>query len=410
MRPVLNLFVFLLPFGLAVSHAQTWSYPDAVDVPFVHPAQREYTFDVFATGFTLPVSATPLYDTGNLLVVSLHGRVWLVHAGQPQATPFLDLASRVTGGLGEQGLFTIALEPEPSSSTGVRRLVAAFTERDTGDLLVSAFPLAADLSGADHTRESVIYRVKMPEPFHHGGQVGFGPDGMLYFSIGSGESSAEKLYVRPAPAQILSSPLGKIMRVDLSGSPYRVPDDNPYTTSSNPAAAAEGALPEIWANGFRNPWKFTFGPQGQMYTTDVGEDRWEEVNEVVRGGNYGWPAREALECMLLPSRPEPVDPNCEATHFIDPLVHYAHMRLDPKGGQSVAGGAFVHDLLLPELAGHYVYADFGAGRVWSFDPVHKRTQILLETGRAITEVTTGPEGELLLLLLEGRIVRLVHAD
>ncbi len=406
-----SLLAVLLTTSLMTAYAQIWVYPETVEIPPVQPSQTRYTIATEIPGITLPVAATPLGDeAGSLLVVSLQGQVWLVRGGEVAAQPFLDLTGRVTGALGEQGLFTVALEPVAGTPEAPRRMVAAYTEKGTGDLLVTTYPVAPDGLSADRTQERVVLRFQVPEPFHHGGQVAFGPDGMLYVSIGSGESSVEKLYVRPAPTQLLGNPLGKILRIDLAGDPYSVPDDNPFTAASDPAAAAAGAMPEIWALGFRNPWKFTFSPEGRLYVADVGEDRWEEINDVVRGGNYGWPAREAHECMLLPTRPEPVDPECQAAHFIDPLVAYGHLRLDPQGGQSVTGGTFVSDPQLPELAGHYVYADFSTGRIWSYDPTTGRVQLLLETGRAITEVATGSQGQLLLLLLEGRIVRLVHAD
>ena len=396
---------------VATAQVEYAPYPAVTDIPPVYPSEVSYDLHLLVEDLPLPVSVTPLGDgSGRLLVVSLLGRVWLLDDHTLRPEPFLDLAARVTGRLGEQGLFTVALEPGPVATERERRIVAIFTEEGSGDLLVAAYPLTSDLRSADHTRETEILRVEMPEPFHHGGQVAFGPDGMLYISVGSGEISSERLHARPAPTQDLTRLLGKLLRLDLSADPYLVPSDNPYTAANDPAAAALGARPEIWASGLRNPWKFVFGPDGELYVADVGADRWEEINLVERAGNYGWPAREGRECFRLPDAAAYADPDCENPRFIEPLVAYAHLRMDPQGGQTVTGGAVAADPQLPELAGRYVYGDFGSGRVWSFDPATGRVELLLETGVTISEISTGEAGELLVLGINGRLFRLVHAD
>lgn len=400
--------------GPAAAQTATYApYPAETEIPPVFPSEVAYRLEVLADELPVPVAVTPLDDgSGRLLLVSLLGRVWLLEGYEMRPEPFLDLAARVTGLQGEQGLFSVTLEPAGSSGSvsTSRRIVAAFTEAGSGDLLVAAYPLAPDLSGADWTVEDEILRVEMPEPFHHGGQVAFGPDGMLYVSVGSGEISTERLHHTPAPSQDPTSLLGKLLRLDLDRQPYDVPPDNPLTASSDPAAASAGARPEIWASGFRNPWKFTFGPAGELYLADVGADRWEEVNLVEKGGNYGWPAREGSECFIFPDMAAYVDPNCLSDVFEDPLVAYAHLRLDPQGGQAVTGGTVVADPALPELEGRYVYGDFVTGRVWSYDPQLRRVELLLETGVAISDISSGANGELLVLGIGGSLSRVVHAD
>lgn len=391
--------------GVALAQGEQ---PPTAQVPPVLPAARAYALEPVAEELPLPVSVRPLGDgSGRLLLVSLEGQIWLLDDGRLSDAPFLNLAARVTGRLGEQGLFSVALERQDDGRPG--RLVAAFSEKLTGDLVVAAYPVAADLSAADQDRETEIIRVPMPEPFHHGGQVAFGPDGYLYVSVGSGESSPQLLHVLPAPAQDLSRLLGKLLRLDVSVEPYAVPADNPFTEASDPVAAAAGARPEIWASGFRNPWKFTFSPSGQLYLTDVGEDRWEEVNLVQKGANYGWPAREGHECLLLPDAPGYVYPDCPQRSFAQPLVVYGHLTLDPQGGQSITGGVVAADPSLPELAGSFVYGDFVSGQVWAYDPVSGRVQLLLNSGLPLTEVSAGADGELLLVGVNGVILRLVHA-
>ncbi len=410
----------LLPLLLtlaAVSAAQ--GYPAQVELPPVHPATYAYEARPLLEGLQVPVSAVPLKDgSGRLLIVSLGGRVWLsdpnasgANGGGVRERPFLDLFSRVTAMEGEQGLFSVALEPEGSATGrgGERLLAAAFTEKGTGDVVVAVYPVAPDLSSADPAGERLLLRVPVEEPFHHGGQVAFGPDGMLYASIGSGERSVAALHRTPPTSQDLRSLRGKLLRIDpFDGTPYAVPEDNPFTPTSDFAAAASGAREEIWALGFRNPWKFTFGPGGELYLADVGEDRWEEVNLVERGGNYGWPAREGSECLFFPDAPGHVQPGCPEMEFADPVVEYAHLALDPQGGQSVTGGIVVTDPELPDLNGKYVYGDFVTGRVWSFDPATGRVELLLDTDLALTEIAAGEDGEVLLISVSGVLARLVR--
>ena len=415
MRGLAAALLSLLALTLAPAGAAQGGYPAEVALPPVHPSEVAYATRTLVEGLPTPVSVVPLGDgSGRLLVVGLGGRVWLLDAGLAlRPEPFLDLAGRVTGLEGEQGLFSVALEPpERSAERGDgRRLVAAFTEKGTGDLVVASYPLADDLSGADASPERLLLRVPMPEPFHHGGQVAFGPDGMLYVSVGSGEAAVAHLHERPAKAQDLRTLLGKLLRVDPfaapeAGAAYAVPPDNPFTASSDPVAAAAGARGEVWALGFRNPWKFTFAPGGELFLVDVGQDRWEEVNLVARGGNHGWPAREGAECHYLPDAPGLVEPDCPHLELVDPVVAYAHLALDPEGGQSVTGGVVVTDPGLPELLGRYVYGDFVTGRLWAYDPASGRVERLLDTGLPLTAVAAGEAGEVLLLGVNGVLARL----
>ena len=182
------------------------------------------------------------------------------------------------------------------------------------------------------------------------------------------------------------------------------------TTIFHPVGTArmgpDGDGGAVWALGFRNPWKFTFAPGGELFLVDVGQDRWEEVNLVARGGNHGWPAREGAECHYLPDAPGLVEPDCPHLELVDPVVAYAHLALDPEGGQSVTGGVVVTDPGLPELLGRYVYGDFVTGRLWAYDPASGRVERLLDTGLPLTAVAAGEAGEVLLLGVNGVLARL----
>ncbi len=376
-----------------------------------------YQLDVLASGLYAPVDAVPLDDTGAMLVVTLEGVVMRYQDGAVDPQPYLSLAGRVTGLLGEQGLFSVAIEPASHAAAlgGPRHLIAAFTEAGTNDLVVAAYPLLADISGAQPGGEFIILRQPVPEPFHHGGQVAFGPDGLLYVSIGDGQRDVAYLHVQPHVAQDLRSLRGKVLRIDpLAGgadSAYTIPADNPFTMQSDPDAATAGARGEIWAYGFRNPWKFSFAASdGAMLLSDVGEDRWEEVDVVVRGGNYGWPAREGPECLLHLEDGSPVAPDCEKLDLVAPAATYGHPGIDPSGGFSVTGGVEVIDPTLPSLLGKYVFGDFVTGRMWSLDRATGEVNLIMQGVGAISSFANDASGALLVTLIDGTFARLREAQ
>ena len=376
------------------------------------PARPTYATEPWLAGLTLPVALAADPDGGDrLLVVALDGVVRTVRDGQVREVPFLALRRRVTGLAGEQGLFTVAIETAAAAAAAgrARQAVAAFTEIGTGDLIIAAYAIDEAAWSADPASEVVVLRVPMPEPFHHGGQVRFGPDGALYASIGTGERSPRFLDERPLTAQSLATLRGKVVRLWLlpaaGGAPYAVPNDNPFVAAD--AGPGGPVRPEIWAVGFRNPWKFAFDPRdGAALVADVGEDRWEEVNRVEAGGNYGWPIREGQECFVRPDVAALVEPACAALDLAAPWIAYAHPAIDPEGGLAVTGGVVVVDPELPGLVGRYVFGDFVTGRVWAWDEEAARREVLVDTGMAVTAIEAGPAGELLLVGVDGSIVRL----
>jgi glucose/arabinose dehydrogenase len=386
------------------------------DAPFTPVRETELGLgiEVWFDDLALPLSIAHVPDrAGHWLVVQMEGRALAVAGREVAPTPFLDLTRRVTALAGEQGFFSVAVEPLARAAAlgRARHVVAAYTERDSGDLLVSAFPVDEATWVADETAEIEVLRVAMPEPFHHGGQVRFGPDGYLYVSVGNGESSNRFLEERPWSAASLANLRGKLLRIELlptaAGEPaYRVPDDNPFASTHDLDVRTE-----VWALGFRNPWKFAFDPAtGEPIVVDVGDDRWEEVNRVVPGGNYGWPTREGHECLRWPDRPGLVDADCPDADLEAPWIVYGHLALDPDGGQAVTGGVVVRDPALPELRGRYVFGDFVTGTIWAYDPVADVRERLLTDTPGITAIDEGPAGEVLIVGIRGVIGRLISSE
>ncbi len=257
---------------------------------------------------------------GRIFILERAGKIKIVKNGELLPTPFADLPSEDTG---DRGLIGIAFDPD----FGVTNHYVYFYY--TGhDLLNHLVRFSADQDvGTDGPFE--LFRTSSPSQLLHvGGSIRFGPDGKLYFAVGDNGYGPN--------AQDLSSPHGKILRINKDGS---IPADNPF-------ADQPGKLAAIWAYGFRNPWRFQFDSvTGQLYGGDVGDFSWEEVNRIVKGGNYGWPLHEGT-CTS----------NCAG--FIDPLYAYPHAEESAAvtGGPVYRGTAFP-----PEYQGDLFFGDYAKG-------------------------------------------------
>jgi glucose/arabinose dehydrogenase len=202
----------------------------------------------------------------------------------------------------------------------------------------------------------VLLTVKRPFWNHDGGTVCFGPDGYLYLALGDGGAANDPFN----NGQSLSTLLGKILRLDVSrkgeGTPYAIPKDNPFV-------GRKGARPEIWAYGLRNVWRMAFDPKtGALWAADVGQNLWEEIDLIVKGGNYGWNLREGWQ----PFGRKGVGPRDD---LVEPLWQYHH-----DVGKSITGGHVYRGTRLPELAGSYLYGDYVSAKIWAlrYDPDKKR--------------------------------------
>jgi glucose/arabinose dehydrogenase len=225
---------------------------------------------------------------------------------------------------------------------------------------------------ADPDSELIVMEIEQPYQNHNGGAIEFGPDGFLYIALGDGGDRNDP----KANGQNLGSVLGKILRIDVdhpsAGKNYGIPADNPFVD-------VDGALPEIYAFGLRNPWRIAFDKEtGLLWAGDVGQELWEEVVLVTKGGNYGWSTREGSHA--FGNRP-PVE---GVSAPIEPVWEYDHQI-----GKSITGGRVYRSSRVGDLTGKYLYADYVTGKIWalSYDPA---------TGKATRNDQVIPENVLVL--------------
>lgn len=352
----------------------------------------------YVSGLNLPVGMeAPADGTGRLFVICQGGTIRIIQNNLLLTTPFLNLTATVESG-GEKGLLGLAFHPSYSAN---RRFFVNYTRRVGAQLMtvVSGFTAqAANPNLADPASEVVLLTVDQPFDNHNGGQLAFGPDGFLYIALGDGGSGGDP----SGNAQNLTSLLGKILRIDVNGAPaagkqYAIPADNPF--------AGGGGLPEIWAYGLRNPWRFSFDPPtGRLFAGDVGEASWEEVDLIVRGRNYGWNIMEGNHCY-----PAGVT-TCNTAGLTAPINEYGH---DATGGVSIIGGFFYRGSSIPALVGYYVFGDLTSGRIWGLKEVlpdsWQRTQFLTH-GLTVSSFGRDASGELYVVDYgNGAILRLQSA-
>jgi len=316
-----------------------------------------------------------------------------------------DLTDRMADPGGEKGLLGIALHPDYDGSGRMYvRYSAPLRDRMPSNyshtFVLSEFDVAD--GRLEKGSERVLLEIPEPQPNHNAGAIGFGPDGYLYVAVGDGgggndqgRGHVDDWYdaVDGGNGQdVTENLLGSILRIDVDGGngsrPYGIPDDNPLV--------GEPGLDEQYAWGFRNPWRFSFGPDDRLFVADVGQSGYEEINVVERGGNYGWNVREGAHCFQSDSCPMT---GPDGAPLVDPIIEYPHDG-DGISGVSVIGGHVYTGPRIDALAGRYVFADYVAqGELfvgteredgWSLDavPISGIGSQVLSFGRT-------PAGELL---------------
>ena len=308
-----------------------------------------------------PIVLTHAGDGSNRVFVATQQGVVHAFANDPKATDtkvFLDIQDRVKydDKTNEEGLLGLAFHPKFKENGEV--FVFYTPKKENKVNVVSRFRLSkTDPTKLDPASEEQILRYENRYFWNHdGGTLCFGPDGFLYAVHGDGGFANDP----EENGQKLSTLFAKIVRIDIDhkdeGKNYAVPKDNPFV-------GKKGARPEIWAYGIRNVWRMNFDRgTGKLWAGDVGQNLYEEINIIEKGGNYGWNRREALH----PFGPKGVGQNLG---MIDPIWEYSH-----EVGKSITGGGVYRGKALPELAGHYLYADYVTSKIWAlkYDDAAKR--------------------------------------
>lgn len=345
--------------GASLSKSRTASAQAAAELPSIFLTSP-------ISGLAQPVVITHAGDgSGRLFVVEQPGRIRIIRNGALQATPFLDIATRITAN-GERGLLGLAFPP----GFMTKRYFYIFYTNLSGDIVIARYRVSqtnADL--ADAGSEQIVLTIPHPtNDNHNGGQLAFsGRDGLLYIGTGDGGAGNDP----PNNAQNGNVLLGKILRIDVeTGSPatYTIPGSNPFATST-------AVRREIWALGLRNPWRFSFDRlTNDLYVADVGQNAIEEVNfqPATSAGaeNYGWRVLEGTRCTNL----NPAA--CASGGFTPPVIEYPHSL-----GCSVTGGYVYRGSAFARMQGLYFYGDFCSGRIWGMRQVSGvwQTSELLDT-------------------------------
>ena len=300
---------------------------------------------------------------------------------------FIDLRDKVLFG-GEQGLLGLAFHPQFLSNG---QFFVDYTADNPRRTIISRFDLLGSQS-VNYSSEMIILEVSQPFSNHNGGQIAFGPDGYLYIALGDGGSGGDPYN----HGQNRSTLLGSVLRLDVNSKTlttnYTIPPDNPFYGN------LLGYREEIFAYGFRNPWRFSFDSLLEtLWAADVGQNKWEEINIIENGKNYGWRVTEGFEC-YNPS----VD--CNRSDLNDPIFAYGH-----DIGASITGGFVYRGLELSILFGYYLYTDFVSGDIWALkfrDGIEN--YILIDTQLNIASFGLDESNELYLCAFDGNIYKLIY--
>jgi len=363
--------------------------------------------------------------SGRMFVVYQDGKILIVKKDSDGggAKEFMDIESRGPHFSNEDGLMSIAFHPGFKTNN---LFYIYYNQKNPADQhtqpqnypirsVISEFKVSAtDPDQADLASERILLEVQQPFPNHKGGQVAFGPDGYLYLGLGDGGSADDPF----GSGQSTATLLAKMLRIDVNtrstaGSgknkrelQYGIPSDNPF--AKEPDLGSRGAQKEIYAYGLRNPWRYSWDRQtGELWVGDVGQNLWEEVDLVTKGGDYGWSVREGAHHFK---------PGPPGAQYIDPVIEYPHrlnlqsqaMFPDHSIGLCVIGGYVYRGKKFPALEGVYFYGDYNLGTIWGlrYDSATQKVTAhgtLLDQKKNITSFAEDLDGEVYVLTQDGKI-------
>ena len=372
--------VLIAVLGLAVSLAPAADTSTAI--PRVRPVKTFRNVKL-----RRPVQIVFRADKPNdMYVLEQRGTIVMLDSSRQESSEkqtFMNLRDNVRMQNNEEGLLSMAFSPNVAEDNTFYLYYSASNPRR---MVLSRFKIV-DGKG-DPESEEVLLDIPQPWGNHNGGTVLFGPDGMLYLSIGDGGAANDPR----GHGQNLETLLGTVIRIDPSNStdekPYGIPEDNPFVD-------LEGAQPEIWAFGLRNIWRMHFDEKtGTLWAGDVGQNKWEEIDIIEKGGNYGWNLREGKHPFKRGEAPKDHP-------LLDPIVEYPR-----SDGISVTGGYVYRGANRPKLEGVYLYADYQTGRIWGIRAEDGKltegpTQVARLRNSLISSFGESPDGELWLCSFEG---------
>lgn len=352
----------------------------------VGPVKLEPVYE----GLDRPLRMVDRPDRGLLYVAEMPGRVKVIDKDTGVISVALDLVGKVVDDQ-DQGLFGLAIHPtKPFAYVVVDRKSDATSLKDLpARSEILRFAISADGKTLDPASEKLVIRIDRYSALHSAGTAEFGPDGLLYLGAGDGG--------RPDSFHPKDKLVGSVLRLDVDkAEPYAIPDGNPF--------AKGGGAPEVYAFGFRNPWRFSFDKvTGEMWLGDVGENVFEELDKIEVGKNYGWPVFEGTRCTKR-------DPTCPTAGLVPPVFEYPHSE-----GGSITGGYIYRGKVLTDFVGKYVYADFTAGHLRAIDPTVKDPKVTFLNPGGPKPMMAGlaedAQGELYALgWSDGKIYRMVKGD
>lgn len=305
-----------------------------------------FALQQICTGLQSPTGMADLGgDYGTLLILEQQGLVRIIQHGKLLPIPLLDLRSKIVkldDGYDERGLLGIALHPDFAKNHKFYVFYSAPSKDKNSNCnsVIAQYTMTSLTQSIPASSGKVILSYSKPEMNHDGGQLAFGHDGFLYIGVGDGGGAGDQ-HGKNGNGQNLQTYLGKILRIDVDhGNPYSIPADNPFKEVKNARA-------EIFAYGLRNPWRFSFDMSTpRLFCGDVGQDKFEEVDIITKGGNYGWRKMEATHCYNPAT-------HCKEPGMVEPIDEYVHPM-----GISITGGFVYRGKSIQSLVGKYIFADW----------------------------------------------------